>query len=211
MLRIVQQNVEMTSKSKLNAQWFQSELKAKNITQRALAKALGLDPSGVTLIFTHKRRLRLDEAPVVANLLGASLDDVLLNAGIANQGMRLEGSVKVIGAVNAEFEVLIGKAKGPKSVPYPPQSTKRIEALRVEASDTPYDGAIIYVATTEMSAREAIGQIGLIKVEGKRNPLIRQIKRGYQSGKFNLGRLDGQPGEEDVRVLSFKPLLWMRF
>lgn len=66
----------------IDTRWFQDLLADRRISQRGLAKKLGLDPAAVSLMFRGKRRMQMHEAADVAHLLGVSLDEVLAHAGI---------------------------------------------------------------------------------------------------------------------------------
>jgi transcriptional regulator with XRE-family HTH domain len=66
----------------IDTRWFQNLLADRRISQRGLAKKLGLDAAAVSLMFRGKRRMQMHEAADVARLLGVSLDEVLAHAGI---------------------------------------------------------------------------------------------------------------------------------
>jgi transcriptional regulator with XRE-family HTH domain len=66
----------------IDSSWFRNRLADRQISQRGLAKKLGLDPAAVSLMFRGKRRMQMHEAADVARLLGVSLDEVLAHAGI---------------------------------------------------------------------------------------------------------------------------------
>jgi transcriptional regulator with XRE-family HTH domain len=66
----------------IDTRWFQDLLADRRLSQRRLAKQLGLDPAAVSLMFRGKRRMQMHEAADVARLLGVSLDEVLAHAGI---------------------------------------------------------------------------------------------------------------------------------
>jgi transcriptional regulator with XRE-family HTH domain len=66
----------------IDTRWFQNLLADRRISQRGLAKKLGLDAAAVSLMFRGKRRMQMHEAADVARLLGVSLDEVLEHAGI---------------------------------------------------------------------------------------------------------------------------------
>lgn len=61
--------------------WFQGRLADKRLSQRQLAKRMGLDPAAVSLMLRGKRKMSAAEAADIAVLLGVSADEVLLHAG----------------------------------------------------------------------------------------------------------------------------------
>lgn len=66
----------------IDSRWFQNRLADRRMSQRGLAKKLGLDPAAVSLMFRGKRRMQMHEAAEVARLLGCTMDEVLEHAGI---------------------------------------------------------------------------------------------------------------------------------
>ena len=66
----------------IDTRWFQNLIADRRLSQRRLAKQLGLDPAAVSLMFRGKRRMQMNEAADVARLLGVSMDEVLAHAGI---------------------------------------------------------------------------------------------------------------------------------
>jgi len=66
----------------MNTGWFRTMLAQKRLSQRRLAKEMGLDPAAVSLMLHGKRKLQLTEAKQIATILGVQLNDVLLAAGI---------------------------------------------------------------------------------------------------------------------------------
>ena len=45
----------------MDKEWFKAILKTKHLSQRGLAKQLGLDPAAVSLMFQGERRMRMEE------------------------------------------------------------------------------------------------------------------------------------------------------
>lgn len=64
-----------------NARWFQNLLADKRLSQRQLAKRMGLDPAAVSLMIHGKRKMSAVEASELARQLGVTVDEVLLHAG----------------------------------------------------------------------------------------------------------------------------------
>lgn len=66
----------------IDSSWFRNRLTDRQMSQRGLARKLGLDAAAVSLMFRGKRRMQMHEAADVARLLGVPLDEVLAHAGI---------------------------------------------------------------------------------------------------------------------------------
>lgn len=66
----------------VDTRWFRQRLAERRLSQRGLARQLGLDPAAVSLMFRGKRRMQMSEAADVARLLGVPIDEVLAHAGV---------------------------------------------------------------------------------------------------------------------------------
>ena len=66
----------------IDTHWFRDRLADRQLSQRRLARHIGLDAAAVSLMFRGRRRMQLTEAAQIARLLGVTLDEVLSHAGI---------------------------------------------------------------------------------------------------------------------------------
>lgn len=66
-----------------NTRWFQNRIADVRLSQRRVAKHLGLDPAAVSLMIRGKRKMSAAEAAELARLLGVTVNDVMHHAGIA--------------------------------------------------------------------------------------------------------------------------------
>jgi transcriptional regulator with XRE-family HTH domain len=77
----------------IDTRWFQTRLADKHVSQRQLAKRLGLDPAAVSLMLHGRRKFTAQEAVEIARVLGVELEAVVTKAGLRRgvSGL-LEGS-----------------------------------------------------------------------------------------------------------------------
>jgi plasmid maintenance system antidote protein VapI len=66
----------------LNREWFLEKLKDKNKSLRGLARHFSIDPSAASRIFSHGRKMQIDEADKMAEFLEISVQEVLHHAGV---------------------------------------------------------------------------------------------------------------------------------
>ena len=64
----------------MDKDWVLKRLAKTGRKQVDLARALGIQKSGVTLLLNGKRRLMVDEAAKMADLLGVSLEELAARA-----------------------------------------------------------------------------------------------------------------------------------
>lgn len=80
-------NSAVVSVGSVDSRWFQSQLALNRLSQRRLAKLIGLDPSAVSLMFRGKRRMTAEEAAMVSRLLNVDVQEVMTRAGIDLRGV----------------------------------------------------------------------------------------------------------------------------
>jgi len=188
----------------LDAKWFRGKLKDRRLTQRALANQLGIDPAQVTNLFKGRRRMRLDEASVIAQFLNTTVEDVLTHAGLPVQsdGKRpilLAGYVDDVGEVHiekgAEAHVIAPAALDPGTL-----------AVRSRAPDM-LRGALLFFKPAEIVDAAAIGRLAAVRLS--QGPwLIRTVQPGVEAGMFDLY----WPTTliEGARLTAAVPVLWIK-
>lgn len=195
----------------INTRWFKDVLAEKQITQRNVSASLSLDPASVSLMLRGKRRLQLDEAAALAQLLGVPLDDVLYHAGIDPTAGATRGSVPLMGWIDNEGEVHMRRPEGPRRAQAPAGMPENTVAVRFQTDD-PSDGAVAYYVPKEGVDTDAVGRLCVVQLApaGKGPRYLRVVKRGYQRGTWTLVRQDGSKPLENVELASASPVLWVR-
>lgn len=196
---------------KVDKKWFRDQLEAKELSQRQLAKKLGIEPSAITLFLAGRRGLKNDEAVAISKILGVRLDDVLAAAGVA-----VPESVRIVGAVDGDFKIAWGAPKsGPKAADWPGGGGQAVEALRIESVGSKaegLDGGLIYFAAGAGVDANSLGRLAVVTTKGGKNAVsaVRTVKRGYSAGRFNLFSMNGELRESDVELDSARLVVWMR-
>jgi transcriptional regulator with XRE-family HTH domain len=65
----------------VDAPWFKLQLQRQQLSQRGLARRLGLDHAAIVRMFQGQRAMRIEEAAEIARLLAVDVRDVLHHAG----------------------------------------------------------------------------------------------------------------------------------
>jgi transcriptional regulator with XRE-family HTH domain len=77
----------------IDTRWFHTRLADRHVSQRQLAKKLGLDPAAVSLMLHGRRKFTAKEAVEIARVLGVELEAVVTKAGLRRgAGGLLEGN-----------------------------------------------------------------------------------------------------------------------
>lgn len=85
----------------IDTRWFQDRLSDRGVSQRKLARVLGLDPAAVSLMLHGRRKFTAREAVDIAGVLGVDVDEVLRHAGL-KRGVVAGGGGAATGAGGAE-------------------------------------------------------------------------------------------------------------
>lgn len=198
------------ARSPIDTKWFKGLLSDRGMRQHQIASTLALDPASVSLMLRGKRRLQLDEAAALANLLGVPLDEVLHHAGIDPEA-GAAGTVPIVGTVDDDGEVVMKRPEGPRRVTAPVGMAEGAVALRYETSDA-RDGCIAFYVPREGVDADAVGRVCVVQVApaGKGVRYVRVVKRGYVRGTFTLTQVRAEKSLENVELASACPVLWLR-
>ena len=192
----------------MDSKWFTGKLAERELSQRGLARLMGMDPGAMSLTLRGKRKMTLEEAAQIAVLLDATTQDVLIAAGVdvrTKDRVRVVGYMTVGGAVIKHARGLHESAEGHSSLP---PGTIAIQS-RTQGSPVEHlDGWMLYVSGTHMPPTSVIGTTALVGVKGN-GEVIGYVKRGYQRGSYNVVALCGN-AHNNVEIAWASPVIWIR-
>jgi transcriptional regulator with XRE-family HTH domain len=199
-------------KPSINEKWFRDRIEAVGLSQRKVAKALGINPSSISHMFKGNRKMPLEEAALWAELLKVTVEEILLNAGvkISSSSKAFITQIEIDGWVDGLLSVHWTAPKGPKTAPNPLGSSD-IGVLRCQTLGSPFegmDGALLYYYDTKSVNPDCLERLSLVEFSGK--SFIRIVKRGYEPGKYNLTLSNGTPKEEGIELERATPIVWMK-
>lgn len=185
----------------VDTQWFRDRLADQRMSQRGLARSLGLDPAAVSLMLRGKREMRIAEAAAIARLLGVPADEVMANAGVS---IRSGGTqVPVNGWMDEATEVHFVPGHE-DTVAHPGgELPDLLGACQCKTAGTQLehmDGWILFVARISPAQGippEAVGRLSIVKV---RNGLayVAKLARSHKRGRWNLQTPNGTIADVDV-------------
>lgn len=196
---------------KPNYQWFKDRIRDCRISQRQLAKQMGIDPSGLNLrLRTGKPPLAPAEIEALARLLNVPASEVLRNAGVQDGQSPRTGKVPVVGWADGDLKV--HKGRGKERAEAPPNAPAGLEAIRCQTASTradSYDGAVMYFVPTVGVPADAIGHLCVVtRPDG--SILLRVVRLGYSRGTYNLVDEVGGHVEENAAIDSASRIVWRR-
>ena len=200
-------NVQQPVGTMINTQWFVHQLERRHLSQRRLAKLMGLDPSAISLMFRGQRKISIEEAAQMAVLLDVTPTDILVNAGVKVAPTNL--SVKLIGYATDDHSVaLFGEGNheltdGPGNLP----STAVCIRCQMSSPGEFMDGWLLFANDTSGGPEQAIDTLALCAIKGNGIKVAR-IKRGYRKGSYNLAMSSGSL--QNVELAWASPIVWIK-
>lgn len=192
----------------IDTAWFTDRLAQRRLSQRGLAKLMGLDPAAVSLMLRGKRKIILEEAAQLAVLLDVSVTEVLERAGLPVHG---EAKVPLIGYTTATYEVVQAGEGAHDMVDAPPGVPSNCVAIQARTASTDreqVDGYLYFVSGDRANPANAIGDMAWIAVKGNGQKLC-WVNRGYRRGTYNLVGVKG-PLVENAELAWASPVLWIK-
>lgn len=193
----------------IDTQWFRDRLEQRKLSQRGLAKLMGLDQAAVSLLLRGKREMRLEEAAQIAVLLNSTTNDVLEAAGVRVTGA--DRKVKVMGHMTGDGSVVLEGEGMHDMVPAPaglPANAAAIQCRTARSEQELVDGWLYFLSEDQINPERAVGTFALVGI--KNNGLhMAHIKRGYRGGTYNITDNTGRVSQ-NVELAWASPVLWIK-
>lgn len=192
----------------MNTKWFRGQLRDKDLSQRGLAKLLGIDPAAVSLMLRGQRRMTLQEAHRISEVLGVATAEVLREAGIpTDDGIR---KVPISGVCGAEGIVHLLAARTHEKVIAPADVPADAYAIQCREPGHCKDGWLLFISAAQQDPKERLEAMNLCALTDGRQVLA-YIRRGYRRDTFNLTLItDAAKLMQDQQVSWASPVLWIR-
>jgi len=193
----------------VDRRFFETLMASKKMSMRALAARMGMTHSQLSLTFSGQRRMQLDEASMLAEILGAPLHRVAEAAGVARakaNGRRCDvvGCVTARGTVELYGPGIIERTQVPDA-----GLPDDVIAVQARTADTPaswMDGWVFFCSRTGEVEPDALGRFCLAKIAGG-DVVLASLRRGYREGTFNLL---GPYSADSVRLEWAAPIILTR-
>jgi transcriptional regulator with XRE-family HTH domain len=190
----------------MDKEWFKAILKTKHLSQRGLAKQLGLDPAAVSLMFQGERRMRMEEAAAISRLLGVGLQEVHRRAGIAVQ--EDVSRLRVIFSTDSTSRVMALAAEAIFDFLAPAGCPAGSYGIQVRDPRDLRDHSIYVVSSDpnpNFSGRSLLAHV----VSSNGEPYLGYICKGYAPNAHQLYAIDGRVLVEDFSAQVIRPVLWV--
>lgn len=168
----------------VNKRFFDDLLKDRGLSLRQLSKRMDILPSQMSLTLNGKRRMQISEAVKIAQILGAPINEVMINAGIeaARSDRR---RCDVLGILQGDGSV--AAVQGSERTIAPEGLPEDCQAVQARTAESPLgwmDGWVFF-CSGKQEPKELVGRFCWIKIEGGPEVLA-TIRRGYDPGTYTL-------------------------
>jgi transcriptional regulator with XRE-family HTH domain len=192
----------------VNKKWFVERLASVQMSQRSLAKMLGLEPSAITLTFDGRRRITSLEVHRLAELFNVSVAEVMRNAGFdVNDDivkLNVVGSIGEKSVIKYFDKADIEQTIAPSDVP------RNSFCLQVRQPGHANDGWMIFISAERVLGTNLLDRPALVELEDG-TQMTALVRRGYKDGTVNLYPLHGNNEPlENQSVKWASPILWIR-
>jgi transcriptional regulator with XRE-family HTH domain len=190
--------------SEINKSYFENLLANKRISMRALADRMGMSHSQLSVTFSGKRRMQLEEAVTLSEIFGEPLTRIIEASGVP-VGPVSGARLTVVGAAIGDGTVShIDETQAPSvGVPELPEDAIAIQCRTSESALAWMDGWILFCSKPSGVHGDSLGRFCFLKI--KDGPaVLATIKRGYEEGTVNLS---GPYSAENVRIEWATPII----
>lgn len=192
----------------INTEWFTNRLAERRMSQRQLARLMGMDPAAVSLMLRGKRRMTVEEAAQIAVLLQSTTTEVMTAAGVPITG---GDRVPVVGYIHPDFSVTL-EAEGlhdtVEAPPGLPADAIALQARTARSDQEVIDGWLHFMSATHHAPERTLGNLSLCALRDD-GLLLAQVRRGYRVGRFNLLDRSGAQ-HHNVELAWASPVLWIK-
>lgn len=170
----------------IDTRWFRDRLADKRMSQRGLARFMGIDPAAVSLTLRGKREMKIAEAAQIARLLGVPADDVMAHAGVRidsnNTMVPIAAYIDGAGEVHWQEDA--------EATPHPggslPTDAMAVECRTAGSAIDHMHGWLLFVPDILQSVQpEAVGRLSLCRLKNGVIYLAAPT-RGTQRGRWHL-------------------------
>lgn len=192
----------------MNTDWFRQKLSERKLSQRGLARQMGLDPAAVSLMLRGQRKMTNEEALQIGGFLGVKVTEVLRQAGIeVTDDVR---SVPVTGYIDDTAVVTLFPRRTFDKVIGPADCPVGTYALQMRIPNSAKDGWMYFISPAEEDPRNCLGKVCCIALDNGEH-VLSSLQRGYRTGTYNLIRCStGTALRTDANVTWASPVLWIK-
>jgi len=192
----------------MNTKWFRERLETIELSQRGLAKLLKIDAAAVSYMLRGKRKMTLQEAHRISQILGVPASEVMRQAGI-----KVDDDIKrvpISAICDAAGAITMLAPRTHEKIIAPADVPTDAFAVQVRSPGHTKDGWVFFVSSAQHEPREQIDSMSLVALADG-TQMLAYIRKGYRKDTFNL-TLSTDSGKllQDQQVSWASPVLWIK-
>ncbi len=218
----------------IDKDWFVGRLKDVGKSMRALARFLEVEASTVSLMFSGRRKMRLDEAEAIARFLDVTVETVLRHAGIRSLTSEESGEARLVpvtGRIDGRGRVVLKKrfttpdgaaggtggvetVTGPAGLPA--GAVALVGRFQGKAADQAnsqaggelalLDNAYFFYVPSKKFSPGAVGRLSIVQVGGR--TVLRRVIQSDDPDQFELTGFGAPSPAAELDAAT--PILWIR-
>lgn len=188
----------------IDRDWFIQKLDEGRKSVRGLARHMDIDASAVSRMLSGQRRMKMEEASMIALFLGVQVREVLSHAGVA---VDLDGQpTRVLLAATIDEKGRLKRLTDPRPLPQSVidraqaaigSNNGKVLAAQVRATSGPLalmDDAVVLFDHTDTVEPAAIGALAICRLKDGEQ-IMAKVERARKTGEATIRRSTGESVE----------------
>lgn len=198
--------------------FFKDAIDAASLTNKKFAILVKMD-EGAASRLGRLRGLQLAQACWASDALNLPLEDIAKGMGVKDWNKRAVGStlVKVVGTIDAEFNVHRYRADAVKWIEAPPGGETASSAYRIDVGEGAaahlQGGYVFRGPQADPSSLRFGPRLAIVRLDGDRLERLRIVQPTAShnaEGAHDCFGLDGRVVEKNRRLDLFQPIMWVK-
>jgi hypothetical protein len=211
----------------VDKKWFQDRIRELGTSQREISRIMTGNPASLALMLMEDdlvlpgsgktvkpRKLKLEEVPVLANLLDTTIDEIMMRLGIDIPKSAKANTVPCVGMVDETGTITDSVAGQAVDSPADVSGSTKAVIFRSLHGDHPQHGWVYYFDDPGKDRpvdADSLNKLCLVKIGEHETPRLGIVRRGLERGKFDVfNAFTNERIVGAVAVRSARPITWIK-
>lgn len=188
--------------------WFVDKLRSLKLSQRQLAKMMGVDPASVSYMLRGKRNMSMGEAKEIAGYLNVNVTEVMRRAGInVTDDM---GQIPIAGYITKGSLVSLLPPGTHDMVHAPADTPRGSYALQMRNVNSSRDGWLYFVSGVNVTPEDALDKACVVAMSDG-SMIVAVVHKGYKKDLYNCLDFSNQDQVfENKEIKWASRILWIQ-
>lgn len=192
----------------VDREWFQAKLDERNMSMRALAKLMNVDPSTVSMMVRGLRGMSMANAQRMAAIFSCTTNEIYKRAGLPLEDETRTIQVSMYMDKECNLHEIPVEARDEIAAPY--DTSSNAYAIQHRTGEL-HDGWLAIVEGGKYPPEKCLGGLS-VYCDDKGKIGIGIIRRGYKADRFNITHnvVFREREESDLDLLWASPVVWIK-